>query len=77
MVGKLLCKGIEVSPYCNIKFLKSLLPLNNIPCNSDISRSNQLADGNKSVMESMEPFKFNILDLLNFKKFLVNIKCLS
>ena len=50
-MGKDFWKGAEASPYCNIKLRKSFLPRNEIPLNSETSRSSQLAAENNSVIE--------------------------
>ena len=53
-----------MSPYCNIKLRKSFLPEKLTPCNSEASRSSQLADGNNSAIESEELFDFKNVDFV-------------
>jgi len=65
MEGNNFWNGAVVSPYCNIKFRRSFLPEKLIPWSSEISRSNQLAAGNNSAMESDESFDFKNLDLVD------------
>ena len=49
--GNDLLKGVEESPYCNIRFRKSFFPKKFTPCNSEFSLSSQFPAGNNSVME--------------------------
>jgi hypothetical protein len=54
MEGNDFLKGFETSPYCNNKLRKSFFPEKDIPLNSEISLSNQFAEGKSSVTDSKQ-----------------------
>jgi len=65
IVGTDLRKGLELSPYCSIKFLRSFFPEKAMPCSSPASLSNQLAAKKSSDTESADELKVIFLDFIS------------